>query len=387
MLILLSACIKRDFDNPYDLDSENTEFTLSNFNAEWDGYSKVIISWEAPKWNYYKTAITRTTLAGISEVIFEIKNEFVDSFEDTQAKPNETYVYNISLQRFHDDVVLSDSDVALTKLDGISEFSHEVSGNIVLLKWKCVNSSTEKVRISRSFNGDWDQKILNLDAELGEFQDVLDQYGTFNYSICAVEDFVYRSDTIQSGKFEFTNCPESIIYGGENYTVVPIGLQCWIKENINYSTSNSYAYHNMGSYADNFGRLYSWDDAKIACPDGYHLPTDEDFKQLERFIGIDNVDDLGLRGEDIEYSLKSVDFWNSAISTDHYSFNALPGGYIKDTPTSSYAMGVYGFYWTASVDEETGNIIKRKFVDEKKGVYRELESLDNKYYSVKCIKD
>ena len=42
---------------------------------------------------------------------------------------------------------------------------------------------------------------------------------------------------------------------------------------------------------DRYGNLYSYEEAKANAPEGWRLPTDEDWKKLERAMGMSQGDD------------------------------------------------------------------------------------------------
>ena len=77
--------------------------------------------------------------------------------------------------------------------------------------------------------------------------------------------------------------------GGAYYNTVQIGDQCWLKENLNYETANSWCYDNNTGNCETYGRLYTWQAAmngsttqgtKGICPDGWHIPTRAEFETL-----------------------------------------------------------------------------------------------------------
>ena len=59
-------------------------------------------------------------------------------------------------------------------------------------------------------------------------------------------------------------------------------------ENLNFVSSNSWCYDNNPENCNKWGRLYEWNAAMTACPEGWRLPKDEDWNKLiSRFGGND----------------------------------------------------------------------------------------------------
>ena len=109
---------------------------------------------------------------------------------------------------------------------------------------------------------------------------------------------------------------------GKVYKTVTIGDQVWMAENLNYKTDSSFCYNDSSKYCDKYGRLYNWAAAINACPDGWHLPSETDFKNLVKAVG-------GEKGAGTK--LKSTSGWNdkdgkSGNGTDAFGFSALPAG-------------------------------------------------------------
>jgi uncharacterized protein (TIGR02145 family) len=109
---------------------------------------------------------------------------------------------------------------------------------------------------------------------------------------------------------------------GNTYRTKVYNGVAWMIDNSQKTTSVtgcSYRSIDRGSY----GRLYSWNCAAKACPDGWSLPTDEDFEAL--------VSALDARGA------SAWKDWNSGSSLAGFSYYDFHGD-----------QGSYGRWWSRS---------------------------------------
>ncbi len=175
---------------------------------------------------------------------------------------------------------------------------------------------------------------------------------------------------------------------GTTYEAVQIGSQCWMAENLRTSTyrdgstienitddlawgpssSGAWAYYNNdASNAEPYGMIYNWyavSDPRGLCPDGWTVPSDEDWKTLELALGMSQseVDATGHRGGDDNTnpggSLKSTgtEHWlePNEGATNTTGFSAYPGGDRNPGPDEPgfWSMSYSAYFWTAT---ELGN--------------------------------
>ncbi len=192
-------------------------------------------------------------------------------------------------------------------------------------------------------------------------------YNDLVYEKCGGFAYNPTKDTCENGRIRVP----PLVYGGQTYKTVKIGGQTWMAENLNYETAGSWCYNNSASYCDTYGRLYDWEAAMESCPDGWHLPSREEWSNLVNFAG-----GYLTAGE----KLKSAIGWDG---TDDYGFNALPGGYNYDE--AGFNISGNGNWWTATKNDQ-GNTYYRY-------IYSDLVYVDegsngkNYRYSVRCVKD
>jgi uncharacterized protein (TIGR02145 family) len=148
-------------------------------------------------------------------------------------------------------------------------------------------------------------------------------------------------------------------------------------ENLNYQTDNSWCYGDVPGNCEKYGRLYAWDDAMNACPDGWRLPSRKEWDKLVAFAG-------GAEEGGTKLKSKSPD-WDG---DDDYGFSALPGGLGSPAHGSFGYLGNAGFWWTAA---EYGPMNPDKAYHRQMGPVGGSagESYDRKNigFSVRCVQD
>lgn len=200
---------------------------------------------------------------------------------------------------------------------------------------------------------------------------------------------------------------------GQTYRTVIIGTQVWMSQNLNYGTRldgdqtmrddkviTKYCYNDKEANCNIYGGLYQWGEAMMysrlpgsqgLCPEGWHVPSDNDWKKLEEYLGMSmaEANETGYRGGGSYVGTKlkpRSSLWDvpNAREFPISGFNALPAGY-------RYAFGTYYyiddfvFFWT-STEASDAYIWYRLLSSEDSQVRRDY------YYktigfSVRCIQD
>lgn len=232
----------------------------------------------------------------------------------------------------------------------------------------------------------------------------------FNYTCYSGVMTTVLSDSPSSSKdYEvlFAECTDP---DGQQYKVVQLGGQLWMAENLAYlpsvSQSNIYSdtleYYYVYGYEGNsiskakatsnyvtYGVLYNWEAAKTACPSGWHLPSDEEWKTLETHLGMttDDADKSGTRWSGfIGKKLKSIIGWSENGNGDNSSgFNAVPGGLHGDIG-GFFDLGIDAVFWS-STDYYSSRAWFRELFCSNMGMKRGNQCFRSNGFSVRCLKN
>lgn len=127
----------------------------------------------------------------------------------------------------------------------------------------------------------------------------------------------------------------------QSYRLVKIDGREWFGDNLNFATENSFCYDDSVDNCMAYGRLYTWDAAKKACPAGFRLPNQEDFESLWTAAGADF---------NAAYLLKTTYGWKGETNgNDTLKFSAMPAGNRFDDETYGN-MSKFAFFWSSDED-------------------------------------
>lgn len=214
---------------------------------------------------------------------------------------------------------------------------------------------------------------------------------------------------------------------GNIYKTKRIGNQTWMAENLkvtryadgtpipfvedqmewfhlNRETRGYCWYDNVLSNGYVYGGLYTWTAAvrgsagselmpgiiQGVCPDGWHVPSEREWNQLELHLGMaqEELDQVKWRGVDEGGKLKEAGtrLWKSPNtgSTGESGFKALPGGY-RHGSGEFIGLVTTARFWTSS-GRGYGFAWYRGLEYDHAGIYRDFIG-SYRGHSVRCVKD
>ena len=173
------------------------------------------------------------------------------------------------------------------------------------------------------------------------------------------------------------------------YKTVGIGSQIWMAENMNLKTDSSWCYQNDEDNCEKYGRLYQWntnvgvkDKTKNICPEGFRVPSSEDWETLKSFTySIFERDDYARVLGTKEGWEKRTEWY---IGNDNLvGFSAVPSG-IRNTK-GKYA-DVFDAAYFCTTDYTDTTFTAYKLAKLQRG-FSGIETEKNSACAVRCIKE
>jgi len=178
---------------------------------------------------------------------------------------------------------------------------------------------------------------------------------------------------------------------GNEYPVLQLGKLIWMAENLRFITQDGSVPVIDAAFGElpKFGRLYTYNAAVSACPDEWRIPTDEDWIDLERFIGIPeaelkNSNRTSTAGNKLKNPGNKYSEYISNYETNSSGFTAFPAG--------SYDAGKYNGFGTSTffiTSPDSNSVIWLRYFTGTEGILNRLSSSPtaSQYYSLRCVKN
>lgn len=213
-----------------------------------------------------------------------------------------------------------------------------------------------------------------------------DSIGTFSITAVAQSEGYYSTsktvtfttiDTARDASFKgIKYSGKSIVdqRDGNSYQYVTIGNLDWFAQNLAWDGAGV-AFRNAPVTHPFFGRLYSWDEAtggveasglangpRGACPEGWSVPTNEDWVDLASAMSGGKVSSFSDKWEGLgekasaQVFLNDVKLWVYSPDNEHtndFGWNGVPVGSTMRDNLSFNDYTKYGFWWSSTAKSGT----------------------------------
>ncbi|MEA2092824.1 MAG: FISUMP domain-containing protein [Patescibacteria group bacterium] len=365
-----------------------------DLRAEARDYDKVNLTWldesDGEEYNVYRSL-------SLKEDYEKIETVEDRHYLDWDIEPETNYYYKVTSVKKEKESGFS--SVVQVFTENVGEVRNltvkEAGSSYVNLSWEGFRDSngyiiyrTEDVNKPYSRIGSTNNTYY-IDTELESDK-------TYYYAVSQIvngKESDYSNQHLEIKTEYYWFCGYAVSYQGELYNTVNIGEQCWFSSNLNYPTATgSWCYGNDIENCFLYGRLYNFETAvngdEDICPEGWRVPTDNDFVKLEEEMGVSEVEvvNQGWRGEErgIGDKLKTEDYCSQTNNRfcGTVDLDVKMGG-IREEDGEFLYFGTRSFFWTSNSDQDFGWI--RGFGREKAGIYRGLENKEAGFF-IRCIK-
>ncbi|MDA3905059.1 MAG: fibrobacter succinogenes major paralogous domain-containing protein [Bacteroidales bacterium] len=206
--------------------------------------------------------------------------------------------------------------------------------------------------------------IFNPDLEYGTMNDIEGNI----YKTIQIGDQIWMSENLRTTKYRNSD-PIITTFENDLWANAVEGLFC------NYNNTED-----LDTIAT-YGRLYNWyavNDIRNISPEGWRVPTTNDWLTLINFLGGDSI---------ASNKLKEVGnlHWGDPFESNNSSgFTAIPNGF-RYLSNEFFGLGYYNSFWTSSEysDSKAGFLYIYYFSSKvSKGINYKANG-----YSIRCIKE
>jgi len=281
------------------------------------------------------------------------------------------------------------TNIAVTALSDVS----------IQISWRDNCSFEQGFRIERS-NDSVFIEIGTVSANVTEYTDTGLALGqTYEYRVAA-----YTVSNTSDYTATASATAPLVDWDGNTYGTVRIGNQVWMAENLKVThyrdgtpitpvtdpgewtalTTEAYCIYNnnTSNELDTYGALYNWyavTNGHNIAPEGWHVPTDDEWTTLTNHLG-----GAGVAGEKLKET--GTNHWNSPNTgaTNESGFTALPGGY-RTNNGNYYVLGTYGYFWSAT--ESSSSTAWYRILNYGDSDVGRVSQLKRFGFSVRCVRD
>lgn len=277
------------------------------------------------------------------------------------------------------------------------------ASTLCVLSWTCIDPDNDSLKYDIYFGKDSNPPKVSANQSGAHYTCMpLDYASGYYWKVVARDSYGHE---VSGPVWSFTTHSSLNTLGvftdgrdGKVYKTVTINDQIWMAENLNIGTmitnpsttsqtnngkAEKFCYKNDESYCDLYGGLYQWDEAMAyakgegatgICPDGWHLPTDEEWHNMVIFL--DPADGEAKAGDQLVLGSRS-------------GFQALFSGYLIFAERKYYDIGNAGYFWssTENTNPELSFLALMRSIYRGKPAFQQDTSQKVNGLPVRCIKD
>ena len=222
------------------------------------------------------------------------------------------------------------------------------------------------------------QTALNLKVNVSDTSNMLNPYlrkadAIINNAIAIIADLQNQVALLQNKTdvYNLFTGADAVDIDGNIYQGVRIGGQIWMKENLRVSRyrngdlipivsdnaawgalptgGRSWYNNDSTTYENPYGNLYNWyavNDSRKLCPEGWHVPTDDEWTTLTSYLGGDLYAGGKMKST---VTQPTTSGWNAPNTgaTNESGFSAFPGGF-RNSVGSFSSIRDYAIFWSTT---------------------------------------
>jgi uncharacterized protein (TIGR02145 family) len=165
---------------------------------------------------------------------------------------------------------------------------------------------------------------------------------------------------------------------GNIYLVAKFNDTWWMCQNLKFDAGEgSICYENDETNCMLKGRLYNFESARRACPEGYHLPGDDEWKAMESYLGMNDKE------LDQNYNRNSGTVGKFLKMGGGLSFDADYVGMVNESGGGLFT-DTRACFWTSTEDGD--KYAWSRLIDKNKDGVDRIPGPKNNKLSVRCVK-
>lgn len=154
---------------------------------------------------------------------------------------------------------------------------------------------------------------------------------------------------------------------GKTYKTITIAGKTWMAQNLNYEATGSSCYSTSALNCEHNGRLYDWNAAQKSCPEGWRLPSKQEWEQL------------------VNSYPSSEDAYKALVKEGTTGFNATLHGVLVVEDNQYLYLNDHGAYWTSTNSDDSRAWVQR-FLANTKETYQS-QAIKINGHACRCVKN